>query len=97
MQTPLERLISLFGSHSELARAIGVHHSLITKWATRLGGKVPSRYNDRIIAGARERHIPHKAVAACLSHHLCPLCGGRLKSGTGIDKRVIKRLAEMEG
>ena len=96
MQTPLERLIELFGSHSDLARAISVHHSLITKWNQRLSGKIPSRYNDRILAAAKERHISHKAVATCLTHHLCPLCGNRLKSGQGIDKNAARRLAEMD-
>lgn len=72
-------LCMLFGGAGELAKELGVDHAVVHRW--RCGGKrggegrVPTRYNLRILEAADRLEIDRADVAELLDQSVCPTCG----------------------
>ena len=76
MTTPpdnnVSRLAALFGGMSAVARACGVHRSLVFRWR-QTTGLVPWKYNKAIRRAASQELA--LLVDECLSNPTCPTCG----------------------
>lgn len=70
----VERLVPLFGTSMEIARAAGVNKSAVIRWRQ---GKHPVAplYQARLIEAARERDLPVSEVAEAIGVPRCPSCG----------------------
>lgn len=82
--TPLDHLCELFGGAQELARALGVNKSLVTRWRRAkdadprgLGkdGRLPPAYNARLIEAADAAGIPREEIKPHMDENVCPHCG----------------------
>ena len=60
--TPMDLLVARFGGVRPLARAIGVHHSLVVRYRQRPGGLVPAKHQNKVLEVARDRGIKIKAI-----------------------------------
>lgn len=82
--TPLDHLCELFGGAQELARALGVNKSLVTRWRKPkdadprgLGknGRLPPAYNARLIEAADAAGISREEIAPHMDAAICECCG----------------------
>lgn len=63
------------GGKNNLAKAIGVSHSLVTHWETRHGGNIPAEYYRRITAATDAAGISREKVEPLFVGCTCPTCG----------------------
>lgn len=90
--TNIDVLAGHFGSFRTLAKAIGVSHTLLSRWKAK-DGNVPPRFNDTIRAEARKLSIERTSggewderraklflgvVDNCLQDPVCETCGRAL-------------------
>ncbi len=79
--TRADRLFALFGGATRLAREIGVHKAVLTRWKgdgpRGLNGRVPIEYNERIMEAAERCKVSREALRECLDMR-CPTCGQAL-------------------
>lgn len=71
-----------------LAFEMGTHPTVLSRWALPLGtkprghgGKVPPKYNARILEAADIAGIPRAAVLPYLDADVCPACGQTMPEG----------------
>ncbi len=80
-QSNASRLIALFGGCTDTALAIGEDKATVSRWtsAGKRGtrGKIPPRFNQKIMAAATKRGFPAQAYATL--DLTCPTCGGKWK------------------
>lgn len=82
--TNIEAIAGQFGSIRELARSIGVSHSIVSVWNAR-DGEIPQKHYQTVREAAAEKakkmESPDEAkhfltvVENCLRQDVCPTCG----------------------
>lgn len=99
MTTKANLLMDLFGGGRELARELGVDHSIVSRWAS-FGprgnhGRIPAHYNLAIYEAAERRGIAPEAIERLLDGHVCPCCERPLEPGQTIDKNKLRAAARV--
>lgn len=79
------------GGRMALAAAIGVDHSVISRWngtgKRGCGGSIPPQYNARIIEAVDARGIDRGLLHGILDGQTCPTCGQKLPEGQYVETR----------
>jgi hypothetical protein len=53
--TPLDRVIRIFGNQNQIAEILGCNRASITLWRTRLKGKIPPKDWEKLVKAAHAR------------------------------------------
>lgn len=66
---------------ANLAKSLGVSHSLVIHWETRYGGALPAEYYRRILDATDAAGISRDKVEPLFAGCACPTCGRPVGEG----------------